>query len=205
VFVWADRLKRDVSDPHIYDTPERRLLRERLVSDLENIVAMEGEVKASKEFMALWIPWYEKESKESGVHGKAFDGYNSRRGAHLIKLSMIRSTSQKDGRFRLGKNDFLWAKNTLEQVEQWMPRAMSHISRDELESVRLDVMSIIRDEGEVTLTDMCKEFVGDVTVDEMQNRILKALVRIGFCEQSRVGKDFTYIYNEDKAPRRMRG
>lgn len=128
VFVYSPTIGRPNPDPQ--DTPQRRRLKQFLVSDLRQIYGLHGQFKPSEEWQRLYSPWYEKQAVSNEFMNTKLDAYGTRRGALVRKLSMIASASRGDSMVLEGE-DFERALGWMETAEKRMFEAVSGIGYGE--------------------------------------------------------------------------
>ncbi len=180
LFIWADNRK-VLSNLRKYDTPVRRALYRDLVHDLGIMHKLRGVFHCDRAYEARWDEWYNQCGDAIVVQGSEHEGYNSRRGAYIMKLAMLHSASRCDGNMILLEKDFERSLTSLLEIEEHMPKVLSNISQDELARVSQQVMDLMRTEGQVSLSALFKRFRGDVTFLDLKNRILSPLVQLGIC------------------------
>jgi len=191
VFVFADTLRNRDGKPNLYDTSERRHLRDKLVNDLSLIGTLQGAFAPDPSWLARWERWYLEEDEKTGIPGKAYEGYNSRRGTHLIKLSMISSASRGMTKV-LTEADFTRSLKWLLDAEVLMPRVIAAISPDALAAVRNEVTGIVERQGAVLLSELYHYYRSTVPPSELQRKVLDELVKAGYCTKHPVRRPDGY-------------
>lgn len=188
VFVWANKLRNLDDDPARYDTQARRDLRGQLVEDLARIGAIEGEFTREDEWKRKWAEWYKHENQKTAIPGRVYEGYNSRRGTHLIKLSMISSASRGSDRVMTGL-DFDRAKLWLTEAEAYMPMVLSAVSDDVLAMVKEEVLQLLHQHGQMPLIDLAQHFYGRITTIDLSVRVMNELVALEIVRRKQVKVD----------------
>lgn len=96
-----------------------RALSQELISDLKLINSQVGEFTVTEDYRKLVFDWRDSGEQPQPNHPK-LTHYNTRRRAHLYKLSMVSSIDHSSA-LVLTKDDFLRAKGWLEEAEALMP------------------------------------------------------------------------------------
>lgn len=90
-----------------------------ILHDLKTIASLMGEFKVTEDYRNLVNLWREQDEKPQPNHPKLIH-YNTRRRAHLYKLSMVASID-KGNSLLLTRDDFNTAMNWLTSAETFMP------------------------------------------------------------------------------------
>lgn len=98
VFVYADKKRQLVAYPSKQIDENFKILREKLVHDLEQISLMKGAFTLTPEAFAYGEKWYGEHYGKSHDHldVNRFGGYLARKQTHVHKLAMILSASERD-------------------------------------------------------------------------------------------------------------
>lgn len=200
IFVWSDTRGVD-PNPERYNTPERRTLRSNLKADLRAIHNLRGNFSKTSDFQRAYELWYIENAKVQEVPGRDFDGYNSRRGAHLMKLATISSASRRDGNRQVNEYDFSRAMKILSDAERDMPRSLSHVTRDDLAQTQQYVIDLLRQASTaLSVQQIYSRVKGDVSYENLKKRVLPALTGSGECVTRVENKDILYMINPNFKP-----
>lgn len=98
VFVCADKRKNTIAYPKYTMRQNRSKLRDDLIHDLQIISTFYGEMKPTLEAITFGTDWYEKLESTRPLHiaGSRYDGYYSRKQAHVHKLAMVWSAAHRN-------------------------------------------------------------------------------------------------------------
>lgn len=199
IFIWSDTRGVD-PDPDRYNLAPRRQLREDLKHDLRLIKNMSGNFAKTGPFKEVYSPWYEANAKALVVPGKDFHGYNSRRGAHILKLAMIFCASRKDNHKQLIAEDFDRALRELRIAEVDMPRALSYVAKDDLARIQQDIVDILEMYTDLSIPQIYQRVKGAVSFNDLKNRVMPALIGSTECVFREVKKHRLYRINPDFKP-----
>ena len=145
-------------------------LREKLLADLESIVAMSGQFTINKDYTDLYMDWYITQSKKPAIRDPNFAPYLERRPTHLRKLSMIMSASRSD-ELQLTTQDFERALAILEDTERRMACVFQGYGRDKSAELFPPLTRLIRMEGPITFGKIIAYFHLDSNREELQQMV----------------------------------
>ena len=141
IFVYEQRKGKTVTRP--FKTPDEIELEQKLLHDLESIYMINGEFAPTQEFIEKWDVWYSAQDETPPFNDPRLEGYITRRGTHVLKLSMILNASRKDGNLTLTGYDFDRAVHEITKVERNMGQVFLGIGKSEVADVTADVMRTI--------------------------------------------------------------
>jgi len=170
IFIVEENKRAIVAAPFIPDAK----LKSALLSDLEKIHIMAGEMKMDDEALELYMNWYIKESEKPALKDSRFAGYNERRATHLRKLSMICAASKRNARVIVLK-DVERAMTILESAEQRMEKVFKGLGRSRYSELTMLVFEYIVREKEVNRSQILRQFyldVDDYTCDIVTKTLL---------------------------------
>lgn len=182
IMVYANKKGKIVPIPNLL--PEEIELGEILQADLEKICMMVGEFKITKDFRDLWIEWYTHQSLNPPFIDHRFTGYVERRGIHVLKLSMICSTSRSNDMIITGK-DLMRATELLTTVEPQMPQIFGGVGKMVSADVQYAIMRYIEEHKDrhVTLSELLNRFYQDADLRVMGG-ILNTLINMDYVSPS---------------------
>ena len=175
IFVYAEKRGKLVPAPFI--TPKEAELWGQLRQDLDHILLLKGEFKATPKFVDRYIEWYIYQANNPPFKSEVFSGYIERRATHLLKLCMILSASRGDSMI-IDVEDLERASTFLEDVEKTMPRVFSGVGKSDLASTVSRVLVMLETKKSATLAELCERFHQDADYDTMQ-RVIATLEGMG--------------------------
>jgi len=170
IFVVEENKRAVVARPYVPDDK----LRDALISDLEKIYIMAGEIKMDGDALGMYTDWYINQSKEPALKDIRFAGYNERRATHLRKLSMICAASKRNARVIVLK-DIERALTILESAEKRMEKVFKGLGRSRYSELTMIVFEYIVKEKEVNRSRILRQFyldVDDYTCDIITKTLL---------------------------------
>lgn len=194
IFVYEDVPGKLVAIP--FETPKEVALREDLSFDLEQIHMLGGNYKVTDEWLELWEVWYLHAMTHPAIDDIKFDGYNTRRPVHVMKIALIHNAS-RGGNLILGKEDFHYAVNLLERTEIKMPKTFMGVGRSDKSDILGEVLEQLYLLGTTNLKVLSKRFQRDVTRSELAE-ILIMLQESGSCKIDNTKKPPLITYISDK-------
>jgi hypothetical protein len=159
VMVYAPGRYKSVPIPHV-DVD----LENMLASDLSHIGGINGEYKATSEYLEKYSIWYMSQSDADPITYGRFDGYVGRRQILIQKLSMICCASRTD-RMHLEGQDFDRALEILEEVEVLMPNVFAGVGKSPLSSTMHKVMMALMYKQTITKGELLGLFHNDVDLE----------------------------------------
>lgn len=163
IFVVEEEKRAVVAPPFLPDIA----LKKELLSDLESILIMAGEMRFEDAALQQYMDWYTKHSKEPALKDPKFAGYNERRATHLRKLCMVCSASRRDSRI-ITKGDFDRALQILQSAEVKMERTFKGLGRSKYSELTMTVFDFIVSQERATRSEILRKFyldVDDYTLD----------------------------------------
>ncbi len=184
VFVFGDKKGKIIPHPPKRDEE----LMKDLIHDLSLIRMLTGEFSYNESFYKAYTEWYIEEAKNPPYFGIHFLGYCERRATHIRKMAMAFCASRTDDML-LDKHDFNRAKMLLEETEKFMPFVFSGRGRLPEAMILSRIMEQLQIEGEMTVSQIMKDNIKDITYDDLQNRIIRALQKAGYISITVTSKD----------------
>ncbi len=156
-------------------TEKETQLQEDLIYDLEEISLMSGCFKYTEGFLKLWDSWCHMAEENPPFRDPKFDGYNGRRRAHLMKLSMVVSASDgnREKDLVLTQDDLERSIELLTEAEVKMGLVFRGMGRTELSDMIHKAVTFFKvsDIKEIPLWQFARSFEGDLDKFEMERVI----------------------------------
>jgi len=176
----------------IHFMTERELsLFEDLKHDLTDMLSMKGEFKLTESFVNLWTEWYIKARRNPPFSQVAFDGYNSRRPLHVLKMSMNLSAC-RTSEMIINGDDLTRAIQLLERTEKNMPKTFEGMGESRTAKVLVEVMKYVAIRGKTTYADLSQAFYNDANRDTLKN-ILYQLIDMKYLTFNSVDGSIEYL------------
>jgi hypothetical protein len=172
IFVYEPRKGSTVTRP--FKTEDEIILETKLLHDLECIYMMNGEYKPTQSFVDKWDAWYGSQDEQQPFTDPRLEGYLTRRGTHVLKLSMVLNASRKNGNLILDGVDFDRAIYELERIEKRMPSVFLGIGKSDIADVTANVMRTIMLQKVTTFDRLLGMHMHDADYDTMK-RIVQTL------------------------------
>lgn len=156
VFVVEDKLP-EILIPWPALSEEDDLTRLKLIEDLRTINTLSGPVTPSPEARALFTKWYENHMRKVLPYNQdpRMIGYMSRKGDTILKVSMIRSLSQRND-LLISKADLVWANEQIDDLEKDWRLAFDGLGSKS--SLTFEIMEYIRKKTMVRKTELLQSF-----------------------------------------------
>jgi hypothetical protein len=142
-------------------TEEEEDIHQKLENDLQEIANLSGPFILSKEFLRVYVRWYEQEYDDSGVSAEKFLGYNHRRPLHLNKICMLVSASESNDMI-ITDEHFEKALAILQVTEQEMPNAFYGLGLSSQSDVYAKFLSFIDSKDSFDWMELTRTFHLDV-------------------------------------------
>lgn len=156
-----------------------------LLNDLRYIKHLGGEFIPTDEAIDYLTDWYEKGGgSKKKLKDKRFSGYNSRRAAHVAKLSMAMSASRGDD-MKILKSDLERAIEELDKVEQKMEYVFSGVGMNPYAAITMEVLDFCKQayhetgDRKVNIQALTKRFADDLDNQTLSN-IIADLEQMGY-------------------------
>lgn len=191
IFVYEEKRGRITPERYV-ETKEDIERRRDLLHDLEDIYAMNGEFDCDQSFIEVWEPWYEAQEDRPRFSDPRLAGYNTRRGVHVLKLSMILNAS-REGKMVLTGEDIIRAIYTLEEAEHKMDKTFSGVGRNPTASIMARILATLIEHGTITVPDLYTTFSYDASRDEI-SEIISVLEYRGVAVMKHTDKGSFLLY-----------
>lgn len=168
IFVFAQKPSRIIRFPH----PGERemLIKAQLRGDLKEIHSLQGEYIMTDGYANLYGDWYEDSVRHPVIEDPRFEHYLGRRSLHLKKMSMILSAS-RGGSLAIEEEDFVRAKELLEEAERFMPRIYSGYGRLYHARFMPQIQALIAERKEIKFSTLLERFMKDLDQKELKEVI----------------------------------
>lgn len=195
IFVSAKDTCPPVAFPTLND--EKRSIKEGLVRQLQGITELKGPFKLTESAKKFFEVEYIRFRNESPFFAdRNLSGYGSRRGDHLLKISMIFAAAELS--MLVDENHLIGAKALLEGVEVSMPHVLTLITSTELGSLLTTVSDLLKAKKDskgrfiaVARSEVLRKLNHRINSKELSD-IMDTLAQSGLAENSSDGKDITY-------------
>lgn len=128
VFVYQARPEKLEPFPHI--SPEKLVLKKKLIADLKMIERIEGEYKLTEEAKEWFANWYTEVFKPEDMPHASLDGYYGRKHDTLLKVAMSVAAS-RSSKMEIGEAEMRIALRALNQNEKHLPQTLRLIQMTE--------------------------------------------------------------------------
>ena len=147
-------------------------LYEDLKHDMNEMKAMKGEFRLTKDFIEFWTDWYVRARQYPPFKQMHFDGYNSRRPLHILKTSMNMSAA-RTSEMIINREDLERAIALLEQTEINMPRTFEGMGESKTAKILVDVMRFVSAKVKTNFEEINKTFYHDADKDTLKKVIFQ--------------------------------
>lgn len=173
IFVFAKDKRRLVAYPSAVLPPEFLDIQKKLVHDLEIISLLRGPFTLTPDALRWGTNWYELhyKNKPKALDNERFAGYLARKQTHIHKLAMVLSASYKDA-LVIEKDDLEQANAIVTSLESDMPQVFEFIGINEHAKFGTEVLTIVRNHGEISQTDLFKQCFTRMSWQDFQNAVL---------------------------------
>jgi len=172
IFVYQSNRRQRTADPQFTASKEGREFYKRLLRDLSYISMLKGEFKRDKLYMDAYVDWYDNLPELCPFDKQHYQGYWSRKAAHLRKLSMLFSINEGDS-LVLALRHFESALKLLDKTEEHMPKVFGDTGMSKYASLLKPILSEIYVAGDkgVTMGDLLFCYINDLNAFELKNII----------------------------------
>lgn len=176
IFVYADKKRQYVAYPaeQIRDATEYQQEEDALLHDLIEISKIQGPYKIAPEAIDFGKSWYHSHTNGGlppHLRSGRFDGYVSRKQAHVHKLAIILAATKRDERI-ITREDLELAEKHITDLEPDMLQVFNSIGVSDQAQVTDNVMKLVRNHGTIVaskLWELCirtmdeKAFVASIS------------------------------------------
>lgn len=157
-----------------------------LIHDLKFINAQVGEYSVTEEYRKLVFDWRDAGEQPQPNHPK-LSHYNTRRRAHLYKLSMV-SAIDRSSALVLTADDFRRAKGWLEEAETFMPDIFKAGSAGADSTAMEEIYHFVLTYGKVVPETKLINFMRERVPAHSVIRVLEVMMRSGMIEATEFNK-----------------
>lgn len=181
IYVYEEKMHKPVVFPFLQEEDEE--MKELLKNDLERIQMMKGDFLPTDGFLDLWAEWYLKNYDKRIFSGDPnFQGYASRRPAHVRKLAIIMSAATRRDQ-AVTRQNLADAIDLLERTEVKMPRVFSGYGLGKTSDVTSRIMDFIAAKGKTDTREILTAFYADLDDIDTLEKVLKVLSSIDFIDR----------------------
>jgi hypothetical protein len=166
VFVYEPRKGRTITRP--FKTESDVILGEQLKRDLSQLYMLAGEFIPNESYIHKWDDWYGMQEENPPFSDPRLEAYLTRRGTHVLKLSMIMNASRINGGMTLDGSDFDRAVGELERIEKKMPQVFLGIGSSDIAAVTANVMRTIAFKKVTTFNELLGMHMQDADYETMK-------------------------------------
>lgn len=192
IFVYEYKKGRSCPTPFL--SRDEKELEKALIQDLEKISMMSGEFKVTEEVLERWVEWYtETDKSPPPFDDHRFAGYFERRPTHILKLSMILSSSRSSSRV-IEMKDFERAIEILKSTEIRMPFTFSGMGKSPVSDIMQRIMGVLAMSRKMSLGELQSRFYADVDKYAL-SKIVETMESMEYIEVEHAGgeKYITYV------------
>jgi hypothetical protein len=196
IFVFEQNKGKIVAAPFLTD--EERILRTKLIQDLEQIRLLQGQFRVTKQFVPLWVDWYHAQENAPPFNDMRFMGYIERRPNHIMKLCQILNASRTSS-MTIDACDLEKAISILNATEKKMPLAFSGVGRLEYADILSDIIEYCFKNKTVKISDLMTRYASDAD-PKLMSSIIESLAIRKIVQVGMVGEEKVLRYIEEAKP-----
>jgi hypothetical protein len=165
----------------------------KLKSDIGAIHRAQGNMSFSKRAAAAYTDWYMNfDESRPPANDPRLLHYNTRKPAHLIKLSGVMSLAKSNSMI-ISLDDFKEALELLNETEPGMSDALVGVGRSKISPLVQEISMSLKKAGMLTYNDIFSYHAHDATKEDV-NQALEILVAQGVTKLSIMNKEKVYRY-----------
>lgn len=176
IFVYADQKEKIIAYPTLEALAEK--LSKDLLHDLELLGQMSGEFVMTEGAIALGESWYEELWRDTPKHisSEVFQGYKSRRQAHLHKLCIVMSAATRSDKV-IDEEIFMAADSVLNAMEMDLKEIYDAVSTSEKTDNLKWILKIVAGTGAtgISKVDLFKALNRKLTWNDFEAGIQAAI------------------------------
>ncbi len=198
VFVYEQRKEKLVIVPGLSE--KERELMEHLTLDLDKLHMLRGEFQITKGYLEMFSEWRVAQEDNPPFKEPRFAGYFERRPAHVLKISMIMSTSRDkkpEDRFTIDEQDLERTLEILNQTEKKMPLTFSGLGKSTIASTLASVMAEVALRKKVTFEELMSIFYYDADKWTM-DKIVQTMEAMKFVSIGHEGSKQIITYRKEE-------
>ncbi len=179
VFIYQSEPERRIPFPIV--TPEQKVIRGKLVTQLREIGKLSGEYHLSKDARDWYEEWYcDVFHPERG--DASLDGYYGRKHDTLLKIAMAISAS-RGGKLMIEEYDLVTALNALNENEKFLPEIMRSVMSTPQGEERNKILRAIYRKEEVGWVELLRGLSYCVNSQRLQE-VISGLLEEGEIEET---------------------
>ena len=153
---------------------DNTMLRDGLISDLEQMCKLTGSVQFTKDAKAAALDWYEKEACE--VHDEKVDGYFGRKHDTMFKLATVLSVAEKND-LLIEEKHIVRALKLLAHNEKYLNTIMESVTSSVIGGDTEKVLTIIKKFRDISHSDLlrkCWRYASAAELSEMIKTLIES-------------------------------
>lgn len=197
VFVYTDTKRQEIAYPDEC-VPEGFLDMQRaLITDLQSISELIGEMTLDKSARAWGRDWYTEHWKNppSALEGSQFGGYLARKQTLIHKLAMAVSASRGNSLI-ITAQDLEFSAETISALEADMPKVFQRIGQDKITKGTTDIIEVLRKIRSAPKLDLFRHFVRTLSYNDFEMSLTGA-VHSGRVQQFQQGSTVMLKIKDD--------
>lgn len=182
VFVYAEKKRRLVAYPFLYEQDNVDEIRTKLISDLEDIASLTGQFTLTDDGIEWGKAWYIEHDKSDHAHlkGERFSGYLARKQTHIHKLAMVISASRRRD-LMITVEDLQEAYDEVTVLEEDMPKVYGLAGREQKMLYANEMMTEIIAEGGIGQAALYRRYF-KIMSNETFTEIVKSMMATNLIE-----------------------
>ena len=203
IFVYADRKRHLIAYPSQHILPaDYKLEIELLAQDLQQVAGLSGEYILTPEALRWGEKWYSDLWKGDGrglhLASERFDGYVSRKQAHIHKLAIVLAASKRND-LRIEAEDLVEAEAAVSSLEPDMLKVFESIGVSEASMKPTAIVALIRNhKGGIEYQSLWRACFTTMTGEEFTAG-LKAAIDAGYVKAHKDGgKTFLHFTGPER-------
>jgi hypothetical protein len=190
IFVYATEKYQLLSDNFGQPTVQINTLKDDLITDLQHIASLNGEMYLDQKARKLWNETYQKHNAKGGFDSDASANFKSRISSHVIKAAITISISESDSLI-ITRDQLERAFRIIESVRDKVDVVFRSVGESTLASSQAKVLDYIQYKGITTYKDILRFIYRDATEEQLR-AILLIHVRLGHILENQVGSVVEY-------------
>ena len=182
--------EKDIAWPQ--KTPVEIALQPKLLADLEEIGGLGGSFYVTQQAKDFFEKWYLKRRDHRRILDSRLDGYYSKKHDQMLKLAMVLSASQSSEKV-VDVTHIQAALYLLEENEKTIIHAYSGIAATKEIQYRDQVVTKIKEKGELSHTDLAQYFYHGLGRDGLRSLLAGLIEEKLIRGEQRKGKTKPYV------------
>lgn len=210
IFVYGSQKQRLVAYPGLAIAPDTFAEEEALLlHDLKQIAELQGEYKLTDEAISWGEDWYSRHNlgdKPAHLTSGRFDGYLSRKQAHIHKLAMVLAAAARN-ELVVTSHDLQLAETQITGLESTMVQVFESIGVQQGAKVTSEVLTVIKNHRKIDYISLFKQLMKTLDQKSFVESV-KAALDSGLVDREEIPgtpndaagrpKNFNLIWKGDK-------